>query len=68
MTTKEHVHELVDALSESAADEVLDYLRWLISPTDTLTEQEFEAVQKGERQVESGDYMTLEELKVKLGI
>jgi hypothetical protein len=47
---------------------VLDYLRWLISPTDTLTEQEFEAVQKGERQVESGDYMTLEELKVKLGI
>jgi hypothetical protein len=68
MTTKEHVHELVDALSESAAEEVLDYLRWLTSPTDTLTDQELEAMQEGERQVESGDYTTLEELKAKLGI
>jgi predicted transcriptional regulator len=62
MTIKEELHSLVDSLEDVDAKEALDYLRWLASDSETLTEEELAAVREGEAQAARGEYATLAEL------
>jgi len=41
VTTKDDLHQLIDQLNEGAADELLEYARWLAADEDEqLTEEE----------------------------
>lgn len=63
MTIKEELHQLVDELDDLSAQDVLDYLRWLMQETETLSEKEFARVRAGEAEIERGEYTTLDELQ-----
>ena len=67
MTIKEELHRLVDVLDEQDAQEALDYIRWLAGPDEELSPEELALVRKGEEQIERGEYVTLDELKRRLG-
>ncbi len=61
MTTKDDLHHLVDQLDEAAADELLDYARWLIAEEDEpLSDEERARVEAGEGEIRRGDLVTLE--------
>jgi len=62
VTVKEELHSLVDLLDDEDAEEALDYLRWLASDSETLSEDDWAAVREGEAQVARGEYTTLAEL------
>ena len=63
MTVKEELHSLVDQLDADNAAEALDYLRWLVTDSETLSEEELAFVREGEAQIARGEYVTLDELK-----
>ena len=63
MTVKEELHQLVDTLPAEGLEEALDYLRWLASEADILSEQELAGVEEGEAQIARGEYTTLAELR-----
>jgi hypothetical protein len=65
MTTKDDLHQLVDALDEAATDELLEYAQWLLEPMDTLTHEERARVEAGKA---AGEFTTLEEVRRKLGL
>lgn len=68
-TTKDELIELVRDLDDEGAADVLDYVRWLLSEEDDpLTEEERSDVEQAEAEVARGDYVTLDELKRKLGL
>ena len=60
---KDEPHSLVDQLDADDAEEALDYLRWLVTDSESLSEEELEFVRQGEAQIARGDYVTLDELK-----
>jgi hypothetical protein len=62
MTVKEELHVLVEALAEEDAAEALDYLRWLTSEGETLSDRELAIVREGEGEIARGEYVTLGEL------
>jgi hypothetical protein len=67
VTTKDDLHQLVDQLDEAAADELLEYARWLAAEEDEpLTEEELARVEAGEAEIRRGDYVTLEDVKRRL--
>ena len=67
MTTKDDLHHLVDQLDEGAADELLEYARWLAAEEDEpLTEEELARVEAGEAEIRRGDFVTLEDVKRRL--
>ena len=66
MTTKESLHELVDALPDEQTDEALEYLYWLLAESDTLTEDELKVMGIGEAELARGEYVTLDEIKRRL--
>ena len=69
MTTKDDLHQLVDQLDEAAADELLDYARWLAAEEDEpLTDEERARVEAGEAEIRRGDYVTIEDVKRRLGL
>lgn len=62
-TTKEEIIELVRALDEDGAVEVLDYVRWLLSDEDDpLTDEERSEGERAEAEMANGNYVTLAEL------
>lgn len=63
MTVKEALHRLIDELDEIDAEEALDYLQWLLSDSDTLTEEELALERQGEEEIARGEYITLDELQ-----
>lgn len=67
MAVKEELHRLVDVLEEEDAHEALDYVRWLLEDSETLTDEEIARVEAGKAQMERGEYVTLEELRRQLG-
>lgn len=67
MAVKEELHRLVDVLDEEDAHEALDYVRWLLEETETLTDEEMARVEAGKAQIGRGEYVTLEELRRQLG-
>ena len=69
MTVKDDLHHLVDELDEAAADELLEYARWLAADEDEpLTQDELARAREGAAAIAAGDYVTLEELRVELGL
>jgi hypothetical protein len=69
MTVKDDLHQLVDQLDEAAVDELLDYARWLAAEEDEpLTDEERARVEAGEAEIRRGDYVSLEDLKRRLGL
>jgi hypothetical protein len=69
MTVKDDLHHLVDQLDEPAADELLDYARWLAAEEDEpLTDEERARVEAGEAEIRRGDDVSLEDLKRRLGL
>ncbi len=66
MTVKDEMRTLIDALPEEAADDALDYLRWLASDIDTLTEDELAEVRLGEAEIARGETVSLNELRRQL--
>ncbi|HZR97472.1 MAG TPA: hypothetical protein VFE37_02125 [Chloroflexota bacterium] len=63
MGVKEELHALVDTLDDEDAGEALDYLRWLASDSETLSEEDMEEVRRGEEEIARGEYLTLAELR-----
>lgn len=63
MTVQEKIHTLVDRLGEDQASDLLEYAEWLAAESDSLTPEELEAMAEGEREVEAGESVGLEELK-----
>jgi len=69
MTVKADLHQLVDALDEGAADELLEYARWLAAEQDEpLSEDELARVHEGEAEIARGEYVTLPDLRHRLGL
>ncbi len=69
MTVRDDLHQLVDQLDEAAADELLDYARWLAAEEDEpLTDEERARVEAGEAEIRRGDYVRLEDVKRRLGL
>ncbi|HLH24800.1 MAG TPA: hypothetical protein VK066_19945 [Chloroflexota bacterium] len=62
MSVNEEIQSVVDQLTEDAAD-VLDYLHWLTTDGETLSEEERARVQRGEQQIARGEYLTLAALR-----
>ena len=63
-TTKEQLIELVRALDEGGAAEMLDYVRWFLSEEDdALTHEEHAEVERAEAEMARGDYVTLDTLE-----
>lgn len=65
MTTKDRLHELVDALSEEDALDLLDYLQMTDEP-DELSSEELHELQEIEAEMRRGEYVTLEQLRTSL--
>jgi hypothetical protein len=62
MTVKEELHRLIDGLAEVEASEALEYVRWLASPGESLSQEKLAAARAGEAQIARGEYVTLEDL------
>jgi hypothetical protein len=67
MTIKDELHELIDQLDDDSAGELLEYAQWLQQPEDTLTDEERARVEAGEAEIRRGDYVTLKDLRDRLG-
>ena len=76
MTTKDELHQLVDALDEDAAREALAYLQTLRLPAflrdaplddEPVTEEEPAAVAEAEAAIARGEVVTGEDLERELG-
>lgn len=68
MTTKERLHEIVDALSEDEAAELLDYAEWLRQESETLTEEESARVRAGAAELARGERVAWEDLRRELNL
>ena len=66
MTTKERLHSLVEQLGDAEVNELLEYAGWLAQEFDTLTTEELERAREGQAAIESGDYVTLEPLRMRI--
>ena len=66
MTTKDALHQIIDGLSETEAERLLDWLNLQADP-DELTEEEVSEFARALREMRAGDYVTLEELEAGLG-
>ncbi len=68
VTTKEELHRLIESLDERACVEALDYVQWLLSDDDVLSQEELEEVRQGELEIAQGELVSLDELKRDLGV
>lgn len=67
MTEREEAHLLIDRLPDETLVDLLDELRSLASETDQITDEEMAAADRGQAQIDRGEYVTLRELKRSLG-
>ena len=63
MTIKDEIHVLVELLPDAAADDALDYLRWLAAESDALTDEELSAVRHGDNEIARGETVSLADLR-----
>ncbi len=61
MRSKDELRRLIDHMDDRWVDDVVDYVRWLQQDTDTLTPDEWQRVQHGERQIAQGDRVNLKD-------
>ena len=67
MAIKDELHQLVDALDEDAAGELLEYAQWLAAEEDEpLDDEELARVEAGEAELRRGESVSLEDLKRRL--
>lgn len=67
MTVKDELHAIVDRLADEDAAEALEYVRWLQSPGEALSDVEPSRAQSGEAEIARSEYVTLTELARSLG-
>lgn len=67
MSVRQDLHDLLDELDDDDAEEVLDYVRWLLADEDALMPEELARAREGAERIARGEYVTLEELKRDLG-
>ena len=63
MSVKQELHELIDRLSEQDAGEALDILQSFLAEPETLSADEIARVKVGEKQIASGDFVSLDALR-----
>jgi cytochrome c553 len=68
MTTKEELRQIVDALSDEDASELLEYAHWLQQEAETLSDAEIARVQHGEEQIRRGETVSWDELRRELNV
>ncbi len=61
MSSKDELRRLIDHMDDRWVDDVVDYVRWLQQDTDTLTPDEWQRVQQGQRQIAQGDRVNLKD-------
>ncbi len=61
MSSKEELRRLIEHLDDRWVDDVADSVRWLQQDTDTLTPDEWQRVQHGERELAHGDRVSLKD-------
>ena len=65
-TIREELHQLVDLLPEQELIQVHDLVKVLLVEPEDLTEEEWEEVVKGEKEVERGEWVRWEEVVPKI--
>jgi hypothetical protein len=72
MTTQEELraklHRLIDELDDGYLRDTLDHVEWLLAECDSLTNEEMKEVLAAEKEMRRGEYVTLDELKRRLGM
>lgn len=69
LCSREQLLNEIDALTETEACEVLEYLDWITSDApEELSAEELEDVRRGQEEIARGEYVTLEELRQHLGL
>ena len=66
-TRSVRLRQEIDDLTEDEAQEIAEYLDWAAGETDTASDEEIEDALKGQAEIARGDYVTLEELRRRLG-
>ena len=61
MSSRDELRRLIDHMDDRWVDDVVDYVRWLQQDTETLTPDEWQRVQHGERQIAQGDHVNLKD-------
>jgi hypothetical protein len=65
---REKLHRLVDELDQARFRDALDHVEWLINECESLTDEEMQEVLAAEEEMRRGQYVTLDELKRRLGM
>lgn len=63
MGIHQELHNIIDQLGESDAEETLDYIRWLMADEDSLTDEELEDAKLGEAEIRRGEFITLDDYR-----
>ena len=68
-TARDELLQLVRSLEEDSAEDVLDYVRWLLSEEDEpLTPEERTEIERAEAEIARGEYVTLDQAERELGL
>lgn len=63
-SAKQEIHQLVDAMTDAEAEDLLDYLNMLTDPDELTPEEDAEILAR----MKAGDSFSLEEVKAELGL
>jgi cytochrome c553 len=67
-TTKDELRQILDALSDEDAAELLEYARWLRQTGETLSDEEVVRVTEGEEQLRRGERVSWDTLRRELNV
>lgn len=71
MTTKERIHQLVEDLPESeleTAKRVLEALANAPVDDESVSDEEAQAIEEGERGIEAGQVFSVDQVRTRLGL
>ena len=71
MTTKERIHQLVEDLPESeleTAKRVLEALANAPVDDESVSDEEAQAIEEGERDIEAGQVFSVDQVRTRLGL
>ena len=60
---REQLNQLLGSLVDEDLEEILSFLKVLLSEPDELTEKEWQEVKKGDEEVRRGEWVRWEDLK-----
>jgi hypothetical protein len=67
VTTREQLHHIIEGLGDTEASELLEYAERLLEAEETLSDEELGRARRTLGEMRRGDYVTLDEVKRKLG-